>query len=101
MTRFAMYRKAMLLQQPAAHCKNRDWESRGVDDHCRVCTLHFSLPIPDSCIARAVGASSSGRGLAATDLEDIGDGNGLLGALALGADDGDGRPGHGERLPVC
>lgn len=35
-----------------------------------------------------------------TDLEDIGDGNGVLGGLALGADDGDGRPGHDRGLPV-
>jgi hypothetical protein len=27
-----------------------------------------------------------------TDLEDIGDGDGVLGGLALGGDDGDGRP---------
>jgi hypothetical protein len=36
-----------------------------------------------------------GQILAVTDLEDIGDGNGVLGGLALGGDDGDGRPGHG------
>lgn len=30
-----------------------------------------------------------------TDLEDIGDGDGVLGDLALGRDDGDGWPRHG------
>jgi hypothetical protein len=30
-----------------------------------------------------------------TDLEDIGDSDGVLGGLALGGDDGDGWPGHG------
>jgi hypothetical protein len=30
-----------------------------------------------------------------TDLEDIGDGDGVLGGLALGGDDGNGRPRHG------
>lgn len=52
--------------------------------------------------SRAVSAYSSGQRLAATDLEDIGDGNGVLGGLALRGDDGDGRPGHGgcRELPV-
>jgi hypothetical protein len=36
-----------------------------------------------------------------TDLEDIGDGNGVLGGLALGGDDGDGRPRHGGCCGRC
>ena len=69
------------------------------------------LPIADfapsssnsqSHVFTSCGACSSGRRLAATNLEDIGDGNGVLRGLALGGDDGDGRPGHGgcRGLPV-
>jgi hypothetical protein len=36
-----------------------------------------------------------------TDLEDIGDGDGVLGGLALGGDDGNGRPGHGVSCGRC
>ena len=35
-----------------------------------------------------------------TNLEDIGDGDSVLGVLALGGDDGDGRPGHGVDMGV-
>lgn len=36
-----------------------------------------------------------------THLEDIGDGDGVLGGLALGGDDGDGRPRHGVCVGVA
>lgn len=36
-----------------------------------------------------------------TDLEDIGDGDGVLGGLALGGDDGNGRPRHGVLCGRC
>lgn len=37
----------------------------------------------------------------ATDLEDIGDGEGVLGRLAAGGDDGDGWPRHGVIEECC
>jgi hypothetical protein len=46
-------------------------------------------------------AVSLGPGEIVTDLEDIGDGNGVLGGLALGGDDGDGRPRHGGCCGRC
>ena len=55
---------------------------------------HPLLPNPTYFAAVAFGAFLSGQRLAATDLEDIGDGDGLGTSLALGGDNGDGRPGH-------
>lgn len=66
---------------------------------CAQLRPHF-LDSQISASASASRACSSSQRL--TDLEDIGDGNGVLGGLALGGDDGDGRPGHGgcRGLPV-
>ena len=83
-----------MLLRPAAQCVYGDWESRGVVANCRFCTLIPSFPIPTYFAAVAFGAFLSGQSLAATDLEDIGDGDGLGTSLALGGDNGDGRPGH-------
>jgi hypothetical protein len=51
----------------------------------------LSVPPPDivCCVSRV---RHCGGG---TDLEDIGDSDGVLGGLALGGNDGDGWPGHG------
>jgi hypothetical protein len=87
--------KAM-LSQPAAQ------RSAGTETE----NLEVSLPVADFapssshsqshvfCSACGVGACSSGQRLAATDLEDIGDGDGVLGGLPLRVNDCDGRPGH-------
>lgn len=59
------------------------------------CVLSISLSAnelcPPACVERRC-----------TDLEDIGDGDGVLGGLALGGNDGDGRPRHdGYRGRCC
>lgn len=110
------------LYEPRDHridCTTRERE--GAASPMQACTstplfLHFLSSIPCVCVDSAVVVTSSWCFSAlktsienfelrvarrVTDLEDIGDSGGVLGSLALGGNDGDGRPGHGGYRGRC